>query len=195
MKSRISLNEFTENLELVRAYIANSPAKNFTCVEYRTFNEGMCEANFFVIPKSEVVDEFEAFIALCNYQIHFYEEWVLSGTTPEYIDSVLNRWMHPEVEGYLYKSLSSDEIHKEIDWIINEIRQLFPDDEFLKNCIDSDRWGVFVNKERISSKTTLSDLGLDKVTGGVGLNLEWNSVDIIYQTESDYVFFSWATGV
>lgn len=195
MVLKVSLSEFKSNLELVKTYIANSSTKKLTRIEYRTFDEGICDANLFVIPKSEVADEFEAFVHLCNFQLHFYEDWMLSDTTSENANSILNLWMQPEVEGYLYNSLSSSEVHKEIDWIISSIIKLLSDDALSsKKSRNPDRWGIFVNGERVSNETLLSDIGLDEVIGGIGFDLEWNSVDVMYQTESDYVFFSWGTG-
>ncbi len=190
METKVSLSEFKSNLDLVKTYIANSSTKKFTCIEYRTFDEGMCEANIFVLPKSEVADEFEAFVTLCNFQLHFYEEWMLSDTTAENADSILNLWMQPEVEGYLYETLSSIKVHKEIDWIISSIIKLLSEER----VGDLERWGIFVNDERVTGKATLSDLGIDEIVSGIGFDLEWNSIDIMYQTESDYVFFSWGTG-
>ena len=195
MESKISLSEFKSNLELVETYIANSSTKKLTRIEYRTFDEGMCDANLFVISKSEIADEFEAFVTLCNFQLHFYEEWSLSDTTSENANSILNLWVQPEIESYLFDKLSSSEVHQEIDWIINSIIKLLSDDSLLlKRARDPDRWGVFVNEERFSSETALLDIGINEILCGIGFALEWNSVDIMYQTKNDYVFFSWGSG-
>ncbi|AUI87915.1 hypothetical protein BS333_16120 [Vibrio azureus] len=195
MESKISLSEFKSNLELVETYIANSSTKKLTRIEYRSFDEGMCDANLFVISKSEVADELEAFVTLCNFQLHFYEEWSLSDTTSENANSILNLWVQPDIESYLFDTLSSSEVHQEIDWIINSIIKLLSDDSLLlKRVRDPDRWGVFVNGERISSETALSDIGLKEIICGIGFALEWNSVDIMYQTKNDYIFFSWGSG-
>lgn len=59
MKYKVSLNEFKSNLNLVREYIVNSSTKKLTHIEYRTVHEGMCDVNFFVLPKSEVRNEFK----------------------------------------------------------------------------------------------------------------------------------------
>lgn len=195
MNSKVSLSEFKSSLNLVKTYIENSSTKCVTRIEYRTFHEGMCEADLFILPKNEVKDEFEAFVTLCTYQLHFYEEWVLADTAAKYGDSILNNWMLPEVERYAYASLSSDDVHNEVDSIIRSILDLLNDSALIEErSKDPSRWGVFKNDERVPSETVLSDFGIDGIVSGIGFNLEWNSVDIMYFTDKDYVFFSWGTG-
>ena len=195
MESKLSLREFKSNLEMVKAAIADTATKNVMRIEFRTFDEGMCEADLFVLPKREVADEFEAFVTLCTYQLHFYEEWLLTDTTSEEAESIVNLWMQPEVEGFLFKPLSPAEVHKEIDWIIDSILRLLSDQGLSKKRAKyPERWGVYVNGEPISNKTTLEDLGVHDIVSGIGFDLVWNSIQIMYQTADDYVFFSWSTG-
>jgi hypothetical protein len=195
VESKVSLNEFKSNLNLVKAYIVESSSKSVTRIEYRTFDEGMCDANLFVLPKAEAKDDFEAFITLCNFQLHFYEDWLLTDTTWENADSIVNLWMQPEVEGYSFVFLSPAEVHKEVDWVIRAIKKLLSENQFSeKKAKDLERWGVYVNGESTSIDTTLDNFGISKVISGIGFNLEWNSIDIMYQTQDSYVLFSWGTG-
>lgn len=195
MERKVSLNEFKLNLDLVKNYIAETSAKPIDRVEYRSCDESMCDANFFVLPKVNTKDDFEAFVTLCNFQLHFYQEWLLSDTTSENADLIVNRWMQPEVERYCFEALSSDRIHKEMDWIIQAIQELLSENKISEKKVKfPTRWGVYVNGESVSIDTTLDELGIGGAISGVGFNLECNSIDILYQTLDSYVFFSWGTG-
>ena len=118
MEFKYILNEFKSNLDFVQTLIANAGSYKYTRVEYRTFDEGMCDACFFILPKTEVKNEFEAFIILCTIQLHFFEEWNLKETTSKHADSVLNLWLLPEVNSYEFITMSSEQIHREIGGII-----------------------------------------------------------------------------
>jgi len=191
MESSVFSNEIRSNNDLIKTYIKNSSTKNVTYIEYLAYDE----ANIFVLPKSEVLFDFEAFVTLYSTQLHFHEGWTLSDTTSENIDAILNLHLQPESEQYLYKELSSAEVHREIDWVISSTNKLLSDDELSeKGTRKSGRWGVYVNSGRISSGSTLSDLGIDGIISGVALDLEWNAIMIMYQTKSDYVLFCWGAG-
>jgi len=191
MEFSVFLREIKSNPELIKAYIENSSTKKLTHIEFRTHDE----ANIFVLPKSEVLVDFEAFVTLYSIQLHFFEGWTLSDNTSEDVDNILNLWLQPESEEYLYKEMSSTEVHKEIDWVIGStIKLLSEDDLSEKKARNPARWGVYVNGERITSGTTLFDLGIDEIISGVCFYLEWNAIMIMYQTETDYVLFCWGTG-
>jgi hypothetical protein len=195
VKSKVTLSEFKSNLDLVKAYIIESSTKPVTCIEYRTFDEGMSDANLFVLPKENAKDDFEAFITLVNFQLHFYEEWSLTDSTSESVNSIINLWMLPEIEKHSFETLSPAQVHKEIDSIIKQINILHIENKYKEEApINHERWGVYVNDENVPIETTLEDLGINDVISGIGLDLEWNSIDIMYQTPSSYVYFSWGTG-
>ena len=195
MESNVSLNEFKSNLDLVKTYIAETSAKPVTRIEYRTCDESLCDANLFVLPKVNTKDDFEAFVTLCNFQLHFYQEWLLTDTTSENADLIVNLWMQPEVEEYCFEALSPDRIHKEMDWVIQAIQEMLSENQISEKRVKYPaHWGVYVNGESVPVDTTLDELGIGEVISGVGFNLECNSIGILFQTLDSYVLFSWGTG-
>jgi hypothetical protein len=194
MESEISLSEFTSNIELVKTYIAEASHKSVTRIEYRTFDEGMCGADIFVIDKDKVHHKFEAFVTLCTFYLHS-KEWPLTDINSKSADTIFKLWMLTEVEAYTFEALSIEQIHGQINWVIGEILKLLADYKGSKETDQyPDLWGVYVNDEAIPIDSTLDDLGLGEILSGIGLDLKWNSVEIMYETPSSYVFFSWETG-
>jgi len=174
MESEISLDEFISNIELVKKQVAEASRKLVTRIEYRTHDEGMCNANIFVISKDKVQNQFEAFVTLCTLSA----------------DAIFKLWMLPEMEAYTFEALSIEQIHGQIHWVIGETLKLLADYEGSKETDQyPDLWGVYVNDEAIPIDSTLDDLGLGQILSGIGLDLKWNSVEIMYETPSSYVFF------
>ncbi|MFM2476834.1 hypothetical protein [Celerinatantimonas sp. MCCC 1A17872] len=195
MELKNLLTEFQSNPDLVKRYIALCAEIVPRCIEYRTCDEGMCNANLFVLPKKRVTDSFQAFVLLLNYQLHFYEQWPLTETTLDNAEQIYNLWLLPEVKAYSYKEISSKDIHIQIDGIIKGFQALLTDSKMAEKIqANQEQWGVFVNAHRADDSSSLADFGIDEIISGVGFELEWNAVELMYQTEYDYVYFSWATG-
>lgn len=193
--SKIWLEDFQSNLNLVKKYISESERKTVTRIEFRTFDEGMCDANLFTCLKSEVKNQFDAFVTLCNYQRLFHDGWLLGETNSERSDSIVNLWMQPEIEGYSFELLSGEQVHREIDWIIDAILKILHDSKNSEKLIkDPRRWGIYVDGKVAPAETSLKNLDINKITSGIGFDLDWNSIQIMYETPSAYVFFSWSTG-
>ncbi|MBO1257081.1 hypothetical protein J3L16_15460 [Alteromonas sp. 5E99-2] len=194
MELSISFSQLKANLDVIRKLIANISAINVTHIEYRTFDEGYCNADFFVLSKNEIKDELEAFIVLWTYQLHFYEEWKLTDTNVCSTDSIVNVWMLPTLEKYLFNQLPPDQVSKEIDSMVRSILLCISETSDGDKSEAPERWGVFKNDMLVSSSTSLSELGLSDINFGIGLSLDWNEIDIMYHTDKDYVFYSWSTG-
>lgn len=194
MKPDISLDRFINNPELVKRYIADSVSKDVARIEFRTFDEGLCDATLFSISKDQVEGEFEALITLLNHQLHFDHEWTMAHADTDNADSILQVWMQPEVMRFSFKELSTAQVHEQMDWIIEAIqRRLVEARESGTMTNDPGRWGVFVNNKPVPIETGLRELGIADAVSGAGLNLEWNSVDVMYQTDKHHVLFSWGT--
>lgn len=194
MMWEISLDNFKQKPDLVENYILDSQAKAITTVEYRTFDEGMCDATFFILPKNNVQSVFEAFVTLCNCYLHFYQEWALSETKPEHIDDIVNRWLLPEMEQYSFTKMSETEIKKQTEPIIEDIVNLIaPNIDSPEKHKYPDRWGIYVNDSLVSCEGFELPTSNNTLTG-VGLDLEWNAVEMFYETTDEYVFFGWGTG-
>lgn len=189
------MSRFKSDLDLVKTYVANIADKNLTHIEYRTCDESMCSIDICMIAKTDVIDEFEAFIHLCNYQIHVIDNWKLSETTIDNAGLILDNFLLPEVANYLFKPLSSNDVHESIDWVIESVLKLLSDNELVEQKTEyPELWGIFRNGKRMADDTTLSDLGINNIVSGVGFDLEWNSIELMYETDSCYVLFSWGTG-
>lgn len=195
MKFNLSKSRFKSNLGLVKNYIANISNKNLTHIEYRSCDEGVCNIDICTIPKTDVIDEFEAFIHLCNYQIHIIDDWKLTDTTLDNAGLILENFLQPEAESYLFKPLSSSNVHESVDWAIESVLELLSNNELVeKKAKYPEQWGIFKDGKRLADDTTLSDLGINNIVSGIGFNLEWNSVELMFDTEDYYVLFTWATG-
>ena len=195
MNSSLSVSKFKSNIELVMKYIANISNKNITHIEYRTRDESIGNIDIFMISKTDVIDEFEAFIHLCNYQIHFIDSWKLSETTLSNAGLILENFLLPEIANYLFRPLRSSDVTESIDWVIESALKLLSDSELVENKAKyPEYWGVFKNGIRMPDDTTIVSLGISNIVSGVGFDLEWNSVELMYESDSYYVLFSWGTG-
>ena len=70
----ISLEKIKSYFKQVENILSNSTRVHIDRVEYRTFDEGMCDAVYFICKKSQGLNSLEAFIILVIHQLHFYEE-------------------------------------------------------------------------------------------------------------------------
>ena len=195
MISTISKEVIEENIDLVKSYILKTKFKEVSRIEYRTFDEGVCDAYIFTIAKSSIVDGIDAFTTLYNSALHFFEYWELSDTTKEDADNITDLWMLPEINKYTFKKLSKDDVHKEIDSLIYTIKSVIKDSvRSGKYKQDPNRWGVYLNNKEFSIDTNFSELGVGEVISGISLEQEFNSVEIMFQTDDLYALFSWGTG-
>ncbi len=194
MLEEISIINFREQLSLIKKHLLETPKKAIVRVEYRTFDEGLCDAEYFILPKVNVQSILEAFVSLYNCQLHFYECWILSDITVDDLDNVINLWILPQLEKFCLTELSADEILAETQ-IVDSIEDLiFKNMDSSKKHQDPERWGVYVNDE-IALYTGKFKLPIsDRIVSGIGLYLEWNLKEIFYETVDEYVLFAWSTG-
>ncbi|MCP3922482.1 MAG: hypothetical protein GY714_07855 [Desulfobacterales bacterium] len=177
---------------MVKNYIMGTKNKDIKCVEYRTRSEGYCTLYFYIIPKIEVKTALEALISLANYALHFFEEWDLEETTEDYLENIINRWILPEYSRYIYTEIDSERVLNEINGIYKGAKEyIIKEKDSEKNKKDSYPMGVFVNSKSVEANYKAP---ISNIISGLGLELEWNSIEIFYETEKEYVLFSWGTG-
>jgi hypothetical protein len=198
----ISLDNFHANAELVTTYILESANKIITEIDYRTSDEGMSSANYFICAKNSYQSSWEAFITLFNYRLHFEEEWILANINRQDADNIANLWLKPELEKYDLTPLLASEIQEQTKWIIDGLTKLIVKNPAFTDQLNSpshpkftwpDQWGIYINRLLVSfpEKFTLPLLG--QIESGTGLFLDWNLVEIFYETTDEYVLFSWGT--
>jgi hypothetical protein len=194
MIEEISSINFKSQIKRVKTYILDTPKKAITRIEYRTFDEGLCDATYFVCPKTDVQNRLEAFVILYNYQLHFHECWMLLDTKVEDLDNIINLWILPQLEKFCFTQLSTDDIRSETQ-IVDEIEELiFKNIDSSKKHQDPDRWGIYVNGELALSTDKFKLQISDRIKSGIGLYLDWNLIEIFYETVDEYVLFMWSTG-
>jgi hypothetical protein len=193
----ISLAHCQANIDLVKNYVLASATKNVTEVDYRTADEGMCSANYFIYAKNNGHSSLEAFVTLFNYRLHFEEEWNLASLQPPDADNIVNIWLQPQLEKYCFTPLSVAEIQQETAWIIKNLTKLIVDNLAPVQpsaTIWPNHWGIYLNRELVPSPTKFELPIVGEMRSGIGLYLDWNLVEIFYETTAEYVLFSWGTG-
>lgn len=189
----ISLKTIKSNLELVKIFLLNSTKAQVDRIEYRTFDEGMCNAVYFIYKKSDFISSLEAFITLLNHELHFYQEWNILETTTEDYNSILDNWLLPVLEKANFHKLTDADIQEETQWIIKNIQQLI-DSHDSRVSKYPDRWGIYTNGVIINSIENFTVPMSSDVKFVLGLEIQWNEVELFYETSNEYVLFSWGTG-
>ena len=106
----ISLEKIKSNFKQVKNILSNSTRDR---VEYRTFDEGMCDAVYFICKKSQGLNSLEAFIILVIHQLHFYEEWDILETTTTDLKNIFYIWLLPILEKANFKKLTELEVQEQ----------------------------------------------------------------------------------
>ncbi len=184
------LDDFTTNSDLVIRNISETADQPITRVEYRTTDEFYCEANFFILAKNAVENEFDAFIKLWSCSIHSIEEWNPRETDLINARLIYLHHMLEMLEIYQFKMLSSNTVHEHIS-IVEGISGWIKANRTSDN---SDRGGVYIDGEKVDSCTALQDLNILDIYSGIGFRLDWNWKEVMYQTPLAYVYFEWGTG-
>jgi hypothetical protein len=190
----ISLEKIKSNLKQVENILSNSTRVHIDRIEYRTFDEGMCDAVYFICKKSQGLNLLEAFITLVIHELHFYEEWDILETTTTDLKNIFDIWLLPILEKANFKKLTELEVQEQTQWIMYSIQKLIKESQNAKNLKYFDRWGIYHNGGKVLSIESFilpisSDLKL-----ALELTAEWNEVEIFYETSDEYVLFSWFTG-
>lgn len=187
----ISLEKIKSNFKQVKNILSNSTRDR---VEYRTFDEGMCDAVYFICKKSQGLNSLEAFIILVIHQLHFYEEWDILETTTTDLKNIFDIWLLPILEKANFKKLTELEVQEQTQWIVYSIQKLIKKNQNAKNLKYFDRWGIYHNGVEVTPVESFTLPISSDIKLALGLTADWNEIEIFYETSDDYVFFSWFTG-
>lgn len=191
--NNISLSRINSDLNLIETNIAKGYSRNITCIEYRGEPSNEEWDVLFLIPKKEVSDELEAFVALITYEIYFEEQWDILKAKPEVASPTLHRFLLPKVEKYLFTDLSVSDVKKYLNPTIRKMTDFLSKLDSSGNVREDDRFGVFVNNKRVDSEESLFSYGFTDIISSLALGLEWDFTEIMYQTEDNYVLYFYGT--
>ncbi len=185
----LKIQELISNQTVFKQMLIESLKIPVECFEYRTFDECLCSANYFICSKKECTNSQQAFVTLINYELHFYQGWNIHETNEKDLDSISNIWLTPSLKQTKTKIITANESSNGVESIVNSI----------ENCINQnmtsntpERWGVFLNDRRITGKPSIITSPISEPV--IALNYEWNDIELFYETPSTYVLFSWDTG-
>jgi hypothetical protein len=191
----ISLEIIESNLKLVREALFGAIDIKVNLIEYRTFDEGLSTAHYFICQKADFNSSLAAFITLLNFEQHFYEEWNISETTQENYDSILENFLLPALRKAKFKSMTEVDVYLQTHSITGSIERLIKEvkGDSTKQISYPDRWGVYCNGCLSSSHENFVLPISHDIKMAWELQLEWNIVELFYETSEEYVLFSWCT--
>jgi hypothetical protein len=154
----------------------------------------LCDAKYFICSKTDIKNILEALISRYNYQLHFHECWNLTDTNTEDIDNIINLRILPQLENFCLTQFSESEIRIQTQ-IADDIEELIVKNiDSSKKHQDPERWGIYVNDEIVLSTGKFKLPIAERIRSGIGLYLDWNLIEIFYETADEYVLFMWSTG-
>lgn len=188
MTPEISQNNLKLQLDLARKYITQLPMKEITIVEYRTYvvSEGNDYVEYFIIPKTNTGNAFEAFVKLYDCQLNFWMAEVLT------VDDVIAFFVK-DIDEYCFDRIQASTIDKTIEWHVN--------------CAENSMCGylgypkklgkagnIYVNNKPYLSKDEFKPPIFGTVLEGINLcDDAWNG-EIFYETTAEYVWFVHRSG-
>ena len=193
--NEISLEKIKSNLKQVENSLSNFTRIHIDRIEYRTFDEGMGDAVYFICKKSQGLNSLEAFITLIIHELHFYEEWDILETTVADLRNIFDIWLLPILEKANFKELTELEVQEQTQWIVCSIQKLIKENQNTKNLKYFDRWGIYHNSVEVTPVESFTLPVSSHLRLALGLTVQWNEVEIFYETSNEYILFSWSTGV
>jgi hypothetical protein len=164
-------------------------------IEFRTFDEILCDANYFYCSKVDVLDSFEAFIKLYNHQMHFNEGWGFDNESIEDRAYILKHHILLELDCVNFNEITGDTVLSETSRITSPIFNLLDNMDASKQKRSPDRWGIYLNNELKTNNAEFVLPFSQKIVRAVALNLEWNEVEIFYETDNEFIYYWWGTGI
>jgi hypothetical protein len=150
-------------------------------LEYRTKNELLTSAYFFIQPRDTKRLDLEVFAALYLAQLCFFEEWQPETLTETDFALIDQNFLQPQVKSIVEIS------HLEAVQKVNQITALFLE-HFRQYPNESE--GIFCNQERAEHR----HLEVTDILSSVVFFDQWNHLEVLFKTKTDFLYFSWATG-
>lgn len=190
------VDDYLAKLAFVRQQAAQVEvfSKLITHIVYHTYSEGYGAPDFMRLPKACVPDQFTAFVWMRLSRHYRTYEWEFLNKPVRRDEAVVNLWLYPEQSGYQFKPLVGEQILSQLGIAEVVTQRLIADPNPLISQRKPLFYGAFVDGKRIFDNFALNDLGLLPVLSGIGFELEWNDVQIFYETGDAYVYYTWGTG-
>ncbi|BBP83103.1 hypothetical protein PHLH8_27450 [Pseudomonas sp. Pc102] len=177
----------------MRQHLLHALAIRVETLEFRTHDEGLCDARLYRCARSDVATPAQALVALLNHELHRVEDWAMEETTPEHVDHLLQRWLLPELVNARPVSIDPQEATHEIASLGDAIRNAIM--ERRANPARpwySDRWGIFLDGQPLPLDTPILPEPLTESV--LALQDNWNEKLYFCETRDTWLLYSWATG-
>ncbi|GAC1029557.1 hypothetical protein thsps21_03840 [Pseudomonas sp. No.21] len=178
---------------LMRQCLLHALTTPVEVLEFRTRDEGLCDARLYRCARSGVATPAQALIALLNRELHQVEEWAWEETTPEHVGDLMERWLLPELANARPTRVDTDKATLEITSLGDAIRHAII--ERRANPArpwHSDRWGIFRDGQPQPLDTPILPEPL--IAPALALQDSWNEKLYFCETRDTWLLYSWATG-
>lgn len=178
---------------LMRQCLLHALTTPVEVLEFRTRDEGLCDARFYYCGKAQAATPAQALIALLNRELHQVEEWAMEETTPEHVGDLMERWLLPELANAQPTRVDIDKATLEITSLGDTIRSAI-----LARHADTGRpyhggrWGIFRDGQPQPLDTPI--LSEPLIAPALALQDSWNEKLYFCETHDTWLLYSWATG-
>lgn len=178
---------------LMRQCLLHALTTPVEVLEFRTRDEGLCDARLYHCGKAQAATPAEGLIALLNRELHQVEEWALEETTPEHVGDLMERWLLPELANAQPTGVDIDKATLEITSLGDTIRSAI-----LARHADTGRpyhggrWGIFRDGQPQPLDTPI--LSEPLIAPALALQDSWNEKLYFCETHDTWLLYSWATG-
>jgi hypothetical protein len=163
------------------ALLSTAQTTQVSKLEYRTTNELLTSADFFIHPRDPERLDLEVFAALYLAQLCFFEGWHPKTLTETDFALIDQNFLQPQLKSIIEIS-HVDAVQK-----VNQITALFLE-HFRQYPNESE--GIFCNQERAEHR----HLEATDILSSVVFFDRWNHLEVLFKTKTDFLYFVWATG-
>ncbi|WCD83207.1 hypothetical protein [Pseudomonas sp. TUM22785] len=178
---------------LMHQHLLHALATPVEVLEFRTRDEGLCDARLYHCGKAQAATPAQALIALLNRELHQVEEWALEETTPAHVGDLMERWLLPELANAQPTRVDIDKATLEITSLGDTIRSaILARHADTGRPYHSDRWGIFRDGQPQPLATPILPEPL--IAPALALQDSWNEKLYFCETRDTWLLYSWATG-
>jgi hypothetical protein len=204
----LDLSILTANFRRLQYWLGErGPAVHI--VEFGTFSELWCQAQFYRVAAQDCNDYLHAFTCLWRRHLERGEEFEIGAAHLELFLASFGadpNWGTKTV----FAQLTEADWLKETSLVTSAIRQeiakvrsgkllvqgkpfAIPTGPFDLHNSDT-YWGIFEDGKRVPDDTAYEFLGPGAVQEGIAIRQKWNDQELFVKTASEYILFTWATG-
>ena len=207
-RMNLNLSSLRANSGYVERWLddASPPVRS---VEFGTFSELWCQAQFYRVAVVECSEDLRAFTCVWRRYLEHTEQFEIRSA---HLDLFLASFtantgygkaavFEPLTEALWIKetSLVTEGIRKELaevrrgQRLVHGKRVQIPEGPLDLGNTDS-YWGIFEDRQRLPDSSTFEFLAPEAFADGVAIRREWNDQQLFIKTTSEYVLFVWGTG-